>query len=81
MSDPGAKLPAHSTARSCSKTLKSRGRVVMDSMLSHADVHRNERTQNKKGRPEKSGRPLDLIPATTYVPTQLPVQYHRPYEA
>jgi hypothetical protein len=25
--------------------------------------------------------PLILIPATTYVPTQLPVQYHRPGEA
>jgi hypothetical protein len=37
--------------------------------------------EQKKGRPEKSGRPLDLIPATTYVPTQLPVQYHRPCEA
>jgi hypothetical protein len=24
---------------------------------------------------------LDLIPAVTYVPTQLPVQYHRPCEA
>jgi hypothetical protein len=24
---------------------------------------------------------IDFIPATTYVPTQLPVQYHRPGEA
>ena len=26
-------------------------------------------------------RPLQFIPAATYVPTQLPVQYHRPGEA
>src|SRR5438105_4221812 len=37
--------------------------------------------RNEKGRPENSDRPLNLIPATTYVPTQLPVQYHRPCEA
>jgi hypothetical protein len=29
---------------------------------------------------EASG-PFKIIPATTYVPTQLPVQYHRPGEA
>ncbi len=28
-----------------------------------------------------SGPSFDFIPATTYVPTQLPVQYHRPGEA
>jgi hypothetical protein len=36
----------------------------------------------QKGRSDFSDRPFCiLIPATTYVPTQLPVQYHRPSEA
>jgi hypothetical protein len=40
------------------------------------------RKEDKKGRPESSGAAFwNLIPATTYVPTQLPVQYHRPGEA
>ena len=36
---------------------------------------------NEKGRPDCSERPFNLILAVTYVPTQLPVQYHRPCEA
>lgn len=31
--------------------------------------------------PEDRGAFLNLIPAATYVPTQLPAQYHRPSEA
>jgi hypothetical protein len=37
--------------------------------------------QKQKGRLDCPKRPFNLIPATTYVPTQLPVQYHRPCEA
>jgi hypothetical protein len=37
--------------------------------------------KTKKADPARPDRPLDLSPATTYVPTQLPVQYHRPCEA
>ena len=38
--------------------------------------------RTKKGRPvdQRTGL-FNLIPAVTYVPTQLPVQYHRPGEA
>lgn len=39
------------------------------------------RTEKQKAGLIFSDRPLDLIPAVTYVPTQLPVQYHRPGEA
>jgi hypothetical protein len=37
--------------------------------------------QNKKAALIFQSGLLILIPATTYVPTQLPVQYHRPGEA
>jgi hypothetical protein len=37
--------------------------------------------QNKKAVLIAQNGLLILIPATTYVPTQLPVQYHRPGEA
>ncbi len=39
--------------------------------------------RKQKGRVLFCGRPAfsNLIPAVTYVPTQLPVQYHRPCEA
>jgi hypothetical protein len=42
-----------------------------------------EPPHSKKGKGSDSeNRSLcELIPATTYVPTQLPVQYHRPGEA
>ena len=33
------------------------------------------------GVPVETGTPMILILAATYVPTQLPVQYHRPCEA
>jgi hypothetical protein len=35
----------------------------------------------KKKAPIRRTGPLEFIPAATYVPTQLPVQYHRPGEA
>jgi hypothetical protein len=35
----------------------------------------------QKGRPSQPGRPLILILAVTYVPAQLPAQYHRPGKA
>ena len=37
--------------------------------------------QRKKKAPNWSSGPFEIIPAATYVPTQLPVQYHRPGEA
>jgi hypothetical protein len=37
--------------------------------------------EKEKGRSGDSDRPLEFIPAATYVPTQLPAQYHRPGEA
>ena len=37
--------------------------------------------QKQKGRSEDTDRPFEIIPAATYVPTQLPAQYHRPGEA
>src|SRR5713101_9485540 len=38
-------------------------------------------TNKKAGRGVNRAGPFNLIPAVTYVPTQLPVQYHRPGEA
>ena len=38
-------------------------------------------TKKKAGRGVNRTGPFNLIPAVTYVPTQLPVQYHRPGEA
>jgi hypothetical protein len=37
--------------------------------------------QKEKGPVPKNGAFSKIIPAATYVPTQLPVQYHRPGEA
>src|SRR5208283_1717276 len=37
--------------------------------------------QKEKGPAPKNGAFSKIIPAATYVPTQLPVQYHRPGEA
>ncbi len=37
--------------------------------------------QNQKGSDSKIGALVRLLPAATYVPTQLPAQYHRPNEA
>jgi hypothetical protein len=42
---------------------------------------RPPKAQNKKAALITQSGFLILIPATTYVPTQLPVQYHRPGEA
>jgi hypothetical protein len=43
---------------------------------------RGDRPRNKKGPgPEIEAFLFKIIPAATYVPTQLPVQYHRPGEA
>ena len=39
------------------------------------------RYARKKGPDPKNGAFPKIIPAATYVPTQLPVQYHRPGEA
>ncbi len=42
----------------------------------------NEDGGGNKKRPRSEERGLwQIIPAATYVPTQLPVQYHRPGEA
>ncbi len=37
--------------------------------------------EKEKGPEPKFGAFCEFIPAATYVPTQLPVQYHRPGEA
>jgi hypothetical protein len=43
----------------------------------HSEIR--EQAENKKGSDSFSeSEPLELILAATYVPTQLPVQYHRP---
>ncbi len=52
------------------------------SLLASARSRRNKGAaspqEKQKGRADFSGRPsFDLIPATTYIPAQLPVQYHR----
>jgi hypothetical protein len=39
------------------------------------------RKSGKEKGPEPEFGAFDFIPAATYVPTQLPVQYHRPGEA
>jgi hypothetical protein len=46
-----------------------------------ATDHALYRSKNKKAALISQSGLCILILATTYVPTQLPVQYHRPYEA
>ena len=41
----------------------------------------NVAAKEKAGLSASQNRPFELIPAVTYVPTQLPVQYHRLSEA
>jgi hypothetical protein len=48
-----------------------------------AEARRYRLREKEKGRSRLRPGPafVKLIPAVTYVPTQLPVQYHRPGEA
>ena len=53
--------------------------------LPHSICQSKDRPVHKKEGPDTALRDqalaLEIIPAATYVPTQLPVQYHRPGEA
>ena len=46
----------------------------------HHSLFPRERKQKRAGLKIQTG-PFNLLPAMTYAPTQLPVQYHRPGEA
>jgi hypothetical protein len=50
-------------------------------LWSRLEPSRTGSPQNEKGPDLQTRAFSDNIPATTYVPTQLPVQYHRPGEA
>jgi hypothetical protein len=55
-------------------------RAIVAAGSAELNVHKSEIKKQKAGLIAQTGL-FNLIPATTYAPTQLPVQYHRPGEA
>ena len=67
----------HRRARDAQRILGTASQPINGHTMSYVEPDKKQ----KRAQSGEDRAPLEFIPAATYVPTQLPVQYHRPGEA